>query len=196
MKKSITEIPLVQEDQLINVIDLLKGSLTDQQIAFIKNRWLHQVIYWDQRSRKSRQRYFTLRSLTVLGSVAIPVFTSLALTYSSHKEFSVIAIILGALVAASTAWEGIANYGQIWIEKRRAAELLKVEGWLFFELADHYSVGSYADNFKSFAASVENLIAKEIGEYVAVFDASKAKERLEDFEKLIKTAIEQNLSKK
>ena len=99
------------------------------------------------------------------------------------------------MVAASTAWEGIANYGQIWIEKRRAAELLKVEGWLFFELADHYSTGDYAYNFKSFAAVVENLIAKEIGEYVAVFDAVKAKERIEEFEKLIKAAIERNLQK-
>ena len=89
MKKSIADVPLVQEDQLIAVIDLLKGSLTDQQIAFIKNRWLHQVIYWDQRSREARYKYFILRSLTVLGSVAIPVFASLALTYSSRKEFSV-----------------------------------------------------------------------------------------------------------
>ncbi len=196
MKQSNTAVPLVQKDQLVAAIDLLKGSLTDSQITFIKSRWLHQVIYWDQRSRRSRRKYFALRGLTVLGSVAIPVFTSLALTYSTHKEFSVIAIILGSLVAASTAWEGIANYGQIWIEKRRAAELLKVEGWLFFELADHYSIGMYADNFKSFAAAVENLIAKEIGEYVAVFDTAKTKERIEQFDEFIKAAIERNLSKK
>ncbi len=195
MKNSDIKVPLVQEQKLLDTIDLLKDTLTEKQIFFIKNRWLHQVIYWDQRSRKSRTKYFRLRAATVIGSVTVPVFTSLAIIYTTNKIFSVIATIIAAIVAASSAWEGIANHGQIWIEKRRAAELLKVEGWLFFELADHYSTGNYTDNFQSFAASVENLIAKEIGEYVAVFDTAKAKKRLEEFEELIKVAIERHLNK-
>ncbi len=195
MKNSKKKVPLVQEKEISETIDLLKGPLTENQILFIKKRWLHQVVYWDQRSKASRFKYFRLRAVTIGSSVAIPVFTSLAIIYSTQKVFSIIATILAAVVASAAAWEGIANYGQIWIEKRRAAELLKVEGWLFFELADRYSKGSYADNFPSFASSVENLIAKEIGEYVAVFDTSKARQRLEEFEELIKAAIERHLKK-
>ncbi|HEV8286892.1 MAG TPA: DUF4231 domain-containing protein [Chitinophagaceae bacterium] len=189
------KIPLIREDRLTNVIDELKGVLTDKQITFLKNRWLHQVIYWDQRSRNARHKYFALRAIMVLGGVSVPVFTSLAMTYSTHTEFSVIATVLGALVAASAAWEGVANYGQIWLEKRRAAELLKVEGWLFFERADHYSTEDYDSGFTSFAASVENLIAKEIGEYVAVFDPAALKKRQKNFDKLIEAAVKQYITK-
>ena len=62
--------------------------------------------------------------------------------------------IVGAVVAGSAAWEGVANYGDTWREKRRAAELLKVEGWQF-----------------------EAMVAKEVAEYLSVFDSSVAQAR-------------------
>ncbi len=178
-------VSLLQVDELRNIINQLgdKG-LTDGQIDYLKNRWMHQVEYWDWRSRRSRWRYFALRAVTICGSVAIPVFTSLAMSYSTCIVFSIIATILGSLVAASAAWEGVANYGQIWLEKRKAGELLKVEGMLFFELAEPYATGDHATGFKSFVLNVEKLIAKEVGDYVATIDAS-LKKQIED---LIKKA--------
>ncbi|HET6996613.1 MAG TPA: DUF4231 domain-containing protein [Chitinophagaceae bacterium] len=186
--------PLVDKARLESIVDKLKSDLTANQIEFIKTRWLGQVVYWDQRSRRARRKYFAMRATMVLGGVALPVFTTLAITYPAQNTFfSILATFLGAIVAAAAAWEGIANYGQIWLEKRRAAELLKVEGWLFFELADRYSATSYAEGFKSFAGAVENLIGKEIGEYVAVFDTSATKKQ---FEKLLDNAVDRYLSGK
>lgn len=80
---------------------------------------------------------------------------------------------MGAAVAGSAAWEGVANYGEIWREKRRAAEMLKVEGWQFFQRCGKYQNDqSYAVSFPRFATEVENMIAREVGEYLAVFDQS------------------------
>jgi hypothetical protein len=76
-------------------------------------------------------------------------------------------------VAANAAWEGVANYGETWREKRRAAELLKVEGWQFFQLCGKYDgEGSHERAFPRFAGEVENMIAGEVGEYLAVFAPS------------------------
>lgn len=52
-------------------------------------------------------------------------------------------------MAGLTAWEGVANYGEVWREKRRAAELLKVEAWQFFQLADKYQGKSRSDRLQS-----------------------------------------------
>ena len=181
------KVPLLQEDKLTNIIEQLKETkLTDGQIDYLKDRWLHQVVYWDWRSRWARCRYFILRAVTICGSVAIPVCTSLAITYPTRIIFSLIATVLGSLVAASAAWEGVANYGQIWLEKRKAGELLKVEGMLFFELAEPYATGDHATVFNSFVLSVEKLIGKEVGDYVATIDAS-VKKKIDDLLNASKT---------
>ena len=78
-------------------------------------------------------------------------------------------------VAGCAAWEGVANYGEIWREKRRAAELLKVEGWQFFQLCGKYQdAGTYQKAYPRFAIEVESMIALEVGEYLGVFDPSLA----------------------
>jgi hypothetical protein len=67
----------------------------------------------------------------------------------------------------------VANHDEIWREKRRAAELLKVEGWQFFALCGKYKDdGIYEKAVPRFAAEVETMIAKEAGEYLAVFSPS------------------------
>ena len=97
---------------------------------------------------------------------------------------------MGAIVAGCAAWEGVANYGEIWRGKRRAAEMLKVEGWLFFQLCGKYQAdGTHKKAFPRFAAEVENMIAREVGEYLGVYDQSldhakqTAEQILEEVEK-------------
>jgi uncharacterized protein DUF4231 len=177
-------IALVDPRKLAQVIDLLKDQLDLAQVEFLKGRWLHQVQYWDQRSRTARWKYFSLRAVTVIGSVSIPVLT----TVTTQAGISpVIASIVASVVAASATWEGVASYGQIWLEKRRAAELLKVEGWLFFQLADKYAGLTYKAAFPPFAAEVERLIAKEVGEYVGVFDLGAEIKRAAQLNELLQT---------
>ena len=88
---------------------------------------------------------------------------------AKNKQNPGIAIALvGAVVAANAAWGRMANYGETWSEKRRAAELLKVEGWQFFQLCGKYdSEGSHERAFPRFVGEVENMIAGETGEYLA-----------------------------
>ena len=76
------------------------------------------------------------------------------------------------MVAAAAAWEGVGNYGETWHEKRRATELLKVEGWLFLSLCGKYEKKSMNEAFPLFVGEVEKMAAAEIGQYLSLFDAS------------------------
>lgn len=129
------------------------------------------VMWWHGRSVNARRKYFLLRGIVVAGGVLIPVLSALNMRPGWESSISVLIAVVGAIVAGCAAWEGVANYGEIWREKRRAAEMLKDEGWLFFQLCEKYQADETHEKvFSRFAAEVENMIAREVGEYLGVFD--------------------------
>ena len=182
------QVPLVDVQKIVAAIDQLGKELEPRQIEFIKSRWLHQVEYWDQRSRGARWKYFGLRGIMVLGGVSIPVILSVGPDFFGGRTPAIAASIVSAIVAAAAAWEGVANYGQIWLEKRRAAEILKCEGWLFLQRADKYAGQTFPIATALFAAEVERQIAKEVGEYVANFDVDSATARVAQTQKMLEAA--------
>jgi hypothetical protein len=182
------QVPLVDVEKIVAAIDQLGKDLEPRQIEFIKSRWLHQVEYWDQRSRGARWKYFGLRGIMVLGGVSIPVILSVGPDFLGSRTATIIASVVSAIVAAAAAWEGVANYGQIWLEKRRAAEILKCEGWLFIQRADKYAGQTFQIAAALFAAEVERQIAKEVGEYVANFDVDAATARVKQTQQMLDAA--------
>jgi len=162
---------LVSREQLESVID----SVPDLKpfAPFLKERWVGMVMWWHARSVQARSSYFLLRAIIVLGGVMIPVLTTLAMRPGWQEDATLTVAIIGAIVAGCAAWEGVANYGEIWREKRRSAEMLKVEGWQFLQLCGKYQgEGGYKAAFPHFAGEVENMVAKEVGEYLQSFDNS------------------------
>jgi len=69
--------PLVDEAALRNTIHQL--DLDDLQKDRLINRWLHYVVWWDARSRASKWKHYTLRSIVVAGGAAIPALVSAVL---------------------------------------------------------------------------------------------------------------------
>jgi Protein of unknown function (DUF4231) len=166
---------LVSRRELEKIIDAVEGL--EPYRDFLKARWVGMVMWWHDRSTAARRKYFLVRGIIIVGGVSIPVLSAFNL---SAAFMPVTISVVGAVVAACAAWEGVTNYGEIWREKRRAAELLKVEGWQFIQLSGKYYDDSdlsdnrkYKNMFPRFAAEVENNIAKEIGEYLTVFDPSR-----------------------
>lgn len=145
---------------------------------YLKKRWIGMVMWWHTRSVQARWKYFLLRAIIVAGGISIPVLTTFSMHDGWHASATMAIAGLGAIVAGCAAWEGVANYGETWREKRRAAELLKVEGWQFLTLCGRYQPdGTHEVAFPHFAAEVESMIAREVGEYLAVFDSSVAQAR-------------------
>ena len=89
--------------------------------------------------------------------------------------FSVATIVASLVVAICAGIESLYAYGDIWREKRAAAELIKIEGFRFFQLTGDYHVADkkHADLYPMFAERVEEIIAGEIKDY---FIAVKPKE--------------------
>ena len=172
MPKKRTE-PLVSREELEKLIDAIKAL--EPYREFLKSRWIGMIIWWDSRSTEARWKYFLLRAVVVTGGVMIPVLSAFGLHLGWERYFSLAISCVGAVVAGCAAWEGVANYGEIWREKRRAGELLKVEGWQFLQLCGKYQdAGDYQKAYPRFAAEVESMIAKEVGEYLGAFDSSLA----------------------
>ena len=168
--------PLVSREELEKVIDSIKDL--EPYREFLKTRWVGMVMWWHGRSVDARWKYFLLRAVVVAGGVSIPVLSALSMQDGWERLFSIIISCVGAVVAGCAAWEGVANYGEIWREKRQAAELLKVEGWQFFQLCGKYQEdGTYQKAYPRFAGEVETMIAKEVGKYLEVFDSSLAQAR-------------------
>lgn len=173
---------LVTRESLEKVIDEIMEL--EPYCEFLKRRWVGMVMWWHNRSIEARRKYFLLRGIVIAGGVLIPVLSALNMRSGWQLYSSVAIAVVGAIIAGCAAWEGVANYGEIWRGKRRAAELLKIEGWQFFQLCGKYedegddeNALKYKKAFPRFAAEVENMIAKEIGEYLAVFDPSLAQAR-------------------
>ncbi|HEX6094907.1 MAG TPA: DUF4231 domain-containing protein [Thermoanaerobaculia bacterium] len=146
---------------------IASSPLPAAEQEYLRKRWLEQILWWDDRSRKAKRRFFWARSIVVCGAALVPFILTIS---PDDRVFAVIAAFVSAGVAISAGIESLHNWGGIWLEKRNAAEVLKAEGILFLNRA-----GIYADQAAPFAKFVETVEAKvvvEIGQYVAAAAAA------------------------
>ena len=88
--------------------------------------------------------------------------------------FGIASIIVSFAVAISAGLESLFSSGDIWREKRAAAELLKSYGFSFFQLSgDYASFKTHQEAYPQFAMNVENLIRGEIKDYILAVNPSR-----------------------
>jgi hypothetical protein len=152
--------------------ELMAGiKLTDPKMnEYINARWLKYVEWWDFRSRTSKLCYHWLRIVIVVSGALIPALVGLRELGQFQAYawiFAVASIVVSLLVAICTGVEGVLRCGEIWREKRMAVELLTSEGFSFLQLAGPYAKsGTHQKAFVLFAQNVEDLIRREIKDYV------------------------------
>jgi hypothetical protein len=164
---NLDDVRLIEIEKLEKLIASTPNLETFQQ-EYLQNRWLHQIRWWNQQAWKARTYYFWLRRIIVVGGILVPfLFTApIGPRIDPWLRYSGTAISL--IVAMCAALEALYGWGSIWLDKRRAAELLKVEGWLFFHGGGPYKERLIAERFPDFVTEVESKIAAEVGEYVAI----------------------------
>lgn len=62
-----------------------KIELSHLQNKFMKARWLDQLLWLEGRATKSRNRYYTLRLLTIIAGVIVPALVSVNLNYNALR---------------------------------------------------------------------------------------------------------------
>jgi len=157
--------PLVDEAALHNTIQQL--DLDDIQKERLINRWLHYVVWWDARARANKWKHYTLRGIVIAGSAAIPALVSVHVSNPERAaNLNIVTVVLSLLVAISAGFEGLFGFGEIWREKRAAAEILKVQGWRFFQLIKPFAGMTHRQTYPDFADAVETMIEHEVKDYL------------------------------
>jgi hypothetical protein len=177
MKQRNSPVDLEELKQLMNGLELDK----DQKMnAYINARWLNYVEWWDSRSHKAKRNYYALRATVVVSGALIPALVGLRelkVLGESGWIFAVLSIVASLLVAICAGMESLFNFGDIWREKRAAAELIKSEGFCFLQLTgDYRDFASHQDALKQFASNVEKLIRGEIKDYVVAVAPKERKD--------------------
>lgn len=166
MKSETILVDLPKLRELVAGLDLDDAKTKD----YIEARWLKYVEWWDSRASKAKNRYLALRGAVVAGGAAIPALVGLRELQQLGELgwlFAIASIIVSFVVAVSAGLESLLGYGDIWREKRAAAELIKSEGFSFFQLSGNYAqFKSHQDAYQLFAKNVEDLIRSEIKDYI------------------------------
>lgn len=148
------------------LIDSLQ--LEDHRKNILKKRWLDQVIWIEGKSAQARTRYYTLRLSAIIGGLIVPALIGLNFEGTVSDVFRWIVFAVSLIVAISSAVEEFFQYGERWRHYRKSVEMLKSEGWQFFQLCGAYSRRkTHADAYEKFAGRVEEILQTDVQQYIA-----------------------------
>ena len=144
-------------------------ELSDLQRQFMKSRWMSQMLWLEGRAQQNRNRYYFLRLITIIGGVIVPALVSLNINGNNVKEVvGWVAFALSQAVAISAAVEEFFHYGERYRHYRNTAELMKIEGWQFFQLSGPYiNAKSHSDVYSQFAERVESIMQRDVEGYIS-----------------------------
>jgi len=137
---------------------------------YLNTRWLKYVEWWDSRASRAKWKYLALRSAVLIGGALIPALVGMREMKALEPyawQLALASIFVSLVIAICAGLESLFGFGDIWREKRNAAEVVKSEGFSFLQLASKYKdFKTHADAYQTFAANVEDLILSEIKEYI------------------------------
>jgi hypothetical protein len=152
-----------QEHELSTMIDVL-DELTVLQKRFLYSRWLDQVTWMEAKAKCAQKRYYAMRLVAIVGGVFVPALVGLNLGDAPASMWIFrFTFLLSLMVAVSIAVEEFFHYGERWRHYRRIVDMLKSEGWQFFQLAGSYQkYENHGEAYSAFAARVEEILHQDI----------------------------------
>jgi hypothetical protein len=133
----------------------------DGEKHYLRSRWLDQVLWLEGKADQARKRYYRLRVATVLGAVIVPALVGLDVAGDAEEVIRWLTFGVSLVVASCAAIEGFFRFGERWRHYRRTVELLKSEGWRFFQLGENQEGA-----FPAFATRVEEILQQDVDVYV------------------------------
>jgi len=159
---------------LIGLIDAI--DLPELNKRFLRSRWLDQTLWAEARANSARNRHYGLRLVAIVGGVIVPALVSLNVQTPVALVISWITFAISLAVAICLALESFFRWGERWTHYRRLSELLKSEGWLFFQLGGAYQVSAtHAQAHPEFAKRVEAIVASDVDIFITQVAREKAK---------------------
>jgi hypothetical protein len=148
------------------------------QKDFLRARWQDQVDWMERKSAMCQWWYYRLRLTSILGGVAIPALVGVDIAGTEAAWLKWVTFGLGLLVALATAVEGFFQFGNRWRHYRMTVELLKSEGWQFFQRSGPYAESPrHVDAYPIFAARVESLLSQDVETFLTRVTQETGKEQ-------------------
>jgi hypothetical protein len=144
-------------------------DLPELHKRLLNGRWLDQLLWIEGAAERANRWHHGMRLVMIVGGILIPALLSLNLqaNLTSPTFISWLGFGLGLLVAISAGLEEFFKFGERWRHYRRLAEMLKSEGWQFFQMTGPYRRHeSQLLAYPSFAARVELLFRQEVDAYI------------------------------
>jgi len=174
--ESKTDYTQMMKAELIQVIDELE--IADLQKKFLKSRWLDQLLWMEGVSKKNQRFYYVFRLACIIGGVMIPALVSLKIAGGMGGFVQFVAVVLSLIVAVSAAIEEFFHFGERWRHFRRTAEILKGEGWSFFQLTGNYrQYMTHVDAYPFFAGRIEEAFQNELEMFITKVSKENAQEK-------------------
>jgi hypothetical protein len=152
-----------QFEQMIDGI-----ALGDLQKRFLRDRWLEQLLWFESKATANQRRYYVFRLVTIVGGVIVPALVSLNVRQNNVADtLAWITFSVSLVVAIAAAMDGFFGFGERWRSFRRTAELMKADGWQYFELSGPYAAPDHAAAFARFTAHTETLIQQDLKAFIA-----------------------------
>ena len=161
-------LQLVDEAALLAAIDRL--DLDPSQAQDIKDRWPKYVLWWNDRATVAKVRVQRLLGIVVVAGALVPARVALRDVKVVNDWWApgmaVSAIVASLAVAICSGLDRLGGNGDIWREKRNAAEVIKSEGHCFFaQSGDYAGFKTHREANGLSVEKVEKIILSEIAQY-------------------------------
>jgi Protein of unknown function (DUF4231) len=155
-----------RNQEIIDYVDNLNEDslgLSKYEIDYLKSRWLKSFLWMDNAAVAHKTMHYIMRLIMAIGGVFIPVMIS-----ANNPDFRATTLVIGLVVAISTAIEELFRYKDYWYNHRTNAEFLRSEGWQFFlKIGRYEKYLSHKDAFNAFAKRIEAIEQSRVDAFLS-----------------------------
>ena len=160
-------------DQVCEIISTLTldrdAKKNETRKSILKNRFLSEVINYENRRDHTKKYYNVFRFIVTTGSILLPAIMSIGQMDPEKlpEDFDNISywasFFISLSVTISNGFLQLFSLDKNYFEFSLTAEQLKTEGWQFFQLAGKYEdYATHTDAYKPFSKSIENIKRKQV----------------------------------
>jgi Protein of unknown function (DUF4231) len=161
---------------------------------YLRSRWLDQVLWMEGRANQMRNWHRRLRITAIVASALVPILVTLNFNQDKALDNWLKAgtVLVSGLVTVSATVEEFCQFGNRWYSYRKTVELLKTQGWQFFQLSGTYrQYSSHEEALPWFTDEVEGIIQRDVEVY-----ATDAMQGLKHEEKTLSGNLENKVVEK
>lgn len=172
-----------------------KKGWNDQIEMYLKWRWFKELLHWQNMAWKHYWYFFSFSTLALILSAITTAFSGINISNRLNETTSLnaatselsnvgvcfldkipwIIFISSLIVTISVGLLKLFRFQEVRERKATYAELLRIEGFKFLQLAgeDYKGIDKYDEAFPIFVGKVENMIKEAMEGYIKIYDKSK-----------------------